>query len=229
MFERPHHQRIAHILRALDGKLLKDAKCYFGGGTAIVLQCGEYRESVDIDFLCADAAGYRSLREAIAPPTLGGLLRKAIKHARDVRTDRDKISTYIDVDGVNIRFELVREARIEFDASPLDIEGVPVLAHVDAYAEKLLANADRGMDRSTMSRDIIDLAMMIEAWGPVPRDSVIKAESAYGSSVRRAWDKSAALVSDDAYLRRSIEAMSMKDSLVAVIQENLAKPWATDV
>jgi len=26
--------------------------CLFGGGTALVLQLGEYRESVDIDFLC---------------------------------------------------------------------------------------------------------------------------------------------------------------------------------
>jgi hypothetical protein len=226
MFKRPHHQRIAYVLRALDGRLLKQAQCYFGGGTAIVLQCGEYRESVDIDFLCADAVGYRSLREAIAPPTLGSLLRKPIKHTRDVRTDRDKISTYLDVDGVNIRFELVREARIPLKPSSLDIEGVPVLANVDAYAEKLLANADRGVDRSTMSRDIIDLAMMVHTWGPVPRESVLKAELAYGSSVRKAWKKSVALVSDETYLARAVEAMSMDESLVAVIQESLERPWA---
>ncbi|MGN6482738.1 nucleotidyl transferase AbiEii/AbiGii toxin family protein [Luteibacter sp.] len=206
MFERPHHQRIAHVLRALDGSLLKSARCYFGGGTAIVLECGEFRESVDIDFLCADAAGYRTLREAIEPPTLGRLLRKPIKHARDVRTNRDKISTYLDVDGVNIRFELVREARIDFEPSTLDIEGVPVLSHVDAYAEKLMANTDRGLDRSTMSRDIIDLAMMVGSWGPVPPESLAKAEAAYGTAVARYWDKSLALVSDATYLKQCLEA-----------------------
>lgn len=34
----------------------------FGGGTALVLQLGEYRESVDIDFLCALGAN-RELAE----------------------------------------------------------------------------------------------------------------------------------------------------------------------
>jgi hypothetical protein len=155
--------------------------------------------------------------------------QRPIKHARDVRTDRDKISTYLDVDGVNIRFELVREGRIELDSSKLDIEGVPVLANVDAYAEKLLANADRGQDRSTMSRDIIDLAMMIDAWGAVPSESVAKAEAVYGSSVARSWDNSRALISSTDYLMRCLEAMSMDEGLAPVIQASLERPWGKGV
>ncbi|QWT21584.1 nucleotidyl transferase AbiEii/AbiGii toxin family protein [Bacillus sp. NP157] len=107
----------------------------------------------------------------------------------------------------------------------LDIEGVPVLTRVDSFAEKLLANADRGADRSTMSRDVIDLAMMIDAWGQVRGESVDKATAAYGTSVRKSWDRSAAMVADDAYLRRCIEAMSMDEALIPVIQANLAKAW----
>ena len=49
MFERPHHRRVAEALSALDADLLDEARCFFGGGTAIVLALGEYRESVDID------------------------------------------------------------------------------------------------------------------------------------------------------------------------------------
>ena len=61
MFERPHHQRIAQVLRALDGPLLRENNCLFGGGTAIALRYGEYRESVDISiFWCRMSA-------AIAP------------------------------------------------------------------------------------------------------------------------------------------------------------------
>ena len=48
MFERPHHQRIAQVLLTLDGSLLREHCCLFGGGTAIALCYGEYRESVDI-------------------------------------------------------------------------------------------------------------------------------------------------------------------------------------
>jgi hypothetical protein len=51
MFKRPHHQRIARVLAALDADLLHRHACWFGGGTCIALKQGEYRESVDIDFL----------------------------------------------------------------------------------------------------------------------------------------------------------------------------------
>ena len=63
MFRRPHHQRIARVLAALDTDLLRRHGCLFGGGTCIALRHGEYRESVDIDFLVSDALGYRELRQ----------------------------------------------------------------------------------------------------------------------------------------------------------------------
>ena len=52
MFERMHHQRIARVLESLNAPLLAANGCLFGGGTAIALRFGEYRESVDIDFMC---------------------------------------------------------------------------------------------------------------------------------------------------------------------------------
>lgn len=79
----------------MDSELLTRAKCHFGGGTAIALKLGgECHESVNIDFLYSDMDGYRLLRNAITPPTRGGVLRSPIKHLRDVRTQRDKISTF---------------------------------------------------------------------------------------------------------------------------------------
>lgn len=57
MFERLHHQRIVRVPGALDGAVLRGANCLFGGGTAIALRHGEYRELVAIDFLVSDAAG----------------------------------------------------------------------------------------------------------------------------------------------------------------------------
>ena len=65
MFERTHHQRIAQVLAALDGTLLRRYQCWFGGGTAISLRMGEYRESIDIDFLVSDPEGYRELRQRL--------------------------------------------------------------------------------------------------------------------------------------------------------------------
>ena len=68
MFERPHHQRIAQVLEALDASLLLKHRCLFGGGTAIALTHGEYRESVDIDFICSSVDGYREIRGLVSAP-----------------------------------------------------------------------------------------------------------------------------------------------------------------
>ena len=74
MFSRPHHQRIAQVIQSLNGRLLEQARCYFAGGTAIALSLNEYRQSLDIDFLCASNGGYRLLRNTVTDQGLGDLL-----------------------------------------------------------------------------------------------------------------------------------------------------------
>lgn len=148
MYKRPHHQRIFRVLEKMDADVLQRADCYFGGGTAIALMADEYRESVDIDFLCASADGYRLLRELVADNTLNSLMREPVRLARDLRKDRDKIYTAID-DGSGqppIKLEIVREARIALDGERVIGIPVPVLSRSDLYAEKILANADRWPD-----------------------------------------------------------------------------------
>ena len=65
MFERQHHRFIQQVLEALDGLALREHCCYFGGGTAIALREGEYRESVDLDFLVSRLSAYRELRQLL--------------------------------------------------------------------------------------------------------------------------------------------------------------------
>lgn len=64
MFERPHHQWIAQVLASLDDALLHRYQCWFGEGTAISLRRGEYRESIDIDFLVSDLGATASCARA---------------------------------------------------------------------------------------------------------------------------------------------------------------------
>ena len=187
MFERPHHRRVAAILQALDADLLAANGCLFGGGTAIALAHGEYRESVDIDFLVSAAQGYRTLRErltgpqgiqAIARP--GGLLEAS----RDIRADQYGIRTLLRTGGIDIKLEIVSEARIALDAPAAAdrICGVKTLTPLDLIATKLLANSDRWADDAVMSRDLIDLAMM-EPSKALLRLGAAKAAGAYGKSV----------------------------------------------
>jgi hypothetical protein len=217
MFERDHHNRIQTLLAALNSDFLAENKCFFGGGTAIVLALNEYRESVDIDFLCASQEGYRELRNTIHDSSLGAIFSRPVELARDVRADRYGIRTFLRVDGVPVKFEIVSEGRIEIAGEVNPVTGVPTLTRADMYAEKLLANADRYRDKAVASRDIIDLAMMIGHWGEVPAEAWGKVRQAYGSSADRAFKGAIEMVSDRAYLNQCLAKMHMAPELVEQI------------
>ena len=217
MFERDHHNRIQTLLSALDTDFLAKNKCFFGGGTAIVLALNEYRESVDIDFLCASQEGYRELRNTIHDASLGAIFSRPVELARDVRADRYGIRTFLRVDGVPVKFEIVSEGRIQVDGEMNPTTGVPTLTRADMYAEKLLANADRYRDKAVASRDIIDLAMMIGHWGEVPAAAWDKVRQAYGASADRAFEGAIEMVSDRAYLGQCLAKMHMAPELVEQI------------
>ena len=92
MFNRPHHQRIASLLASLNADFLAHSGCYFGGGTALVLSLNEYRESVDVDFLCSSLDGYRALRNTISSASLGDILALPVELVRDVRHDQLRLA-----------------------------------------------------------------------------------------------------------------------------------------
>lgn len=185
-FKRDHHNRILTVLQALDGALLENAKCYFGGGTAISLALDEYRESVDIDLICASPAGMRLLKDAVWQGGVPGLFREgaAIAAMRDLRSDHYGMRTALNVDGCTVKFEIIWEPRVDLAGSIHAGYGIPVLDRCDMYVEKLLANNDRWRDTAVLSRDIIDLSMMMLRWGPIPHQAWIKADLAYGPQVR---------------------------------------------
>lgn len=215
MFERPHHQRIAHVLAALDGGVLAQHGCWFGGGTCIALKFGEYRESVDIDFLVSDAAGYRELRqlltglEGLAPITRPGAM--PLELLREVRADQYGIRTQLNMDGHAIKFEVVREARIALQAAgPQDqLCGVSTLSVLDLAASKLLANSDRQADTGVFSRDVIDLAMM-DLTLPQLRAAQEKASEAYGAAITRDLAQAIDRLHDkQGWLERCMKVMAM--------------------
>lgn len=214
MYKREHHKRIQALLSSLNADFLKQNQCYFGGGTAIVLALDEYRESVDIDFLCASQDGYRELRNTIDNRSLGAIFARPVVLARDVRADRYGIRTFLRVDDVPVKFEIVSEGRIQIDGAVDPTTGVPTLTRSDMYAEKLLANTDRYSDKAVASRDIIDLAMMVGHWGPVPDVAWEKVRKAYGTSAERAYQGAIAMVSDRTYLSQCLAKMHMAPALV---------------
>lgn len=190
MFERPHHRRIARVLSALNGDLLRESNCLFGGGTAMALRFGEYRESVDMDFLVSNLESYRLLRQSLTGDEgFSGLLRpdgERFRLAREIRADQYGIRTALLLDESLIKFEIVLEARIQIEAATGKdkVCGISTLTLLDMATSKLLANADRWSDDGVFSRDVIDLAMMSPTL-PLLRKAVQKAQGAYGPAVTR--------------------------------------------
>lgn len=182
-FRRPEHRAVIAALRAMDAPLLRRCRCWFGGGTAIVLAIGEYRLSKDIDFLCADGDGYREIRSAVMAQGAAALFGPAVTPEREVRSDQYGIRTVISVAGVPLRFEIIREARIALDGGTHPAVPVPCLGPVERVAEKLLANADRGLDPATGCRDALDLGMIARRCGPWPAEAAALAAYAYGGEV----------------------------------------------
>lgn len=163
-------------------------RCLFGGGTAIVLSHGEYRESMDIDFLVSDRAGYQALRNLLKEKGINAIVRSGMRltPARDIRADQYGIRTMLRVAETEIKFEIVSEGRIQLEAPDPKkrICGVATLTSLDMTASKLLANSDRWADDSVFSRDLIDLAMLGQPQSVVAL-AIEKAAGAYGSSVER--------------------------------------------
>jgi hypothetical protein len=213
-FRRPHHKAIARALRAMNAEFLTRAGCFFGGGTALAMLLGEYRESRDIDFLTSTRAGFRALREEITNRSLGAVLRRELHLVREIRMDRDGIRTLFEVDGVRLKLEIVFESRLDL-AGELDPGfGVPVLRADYAIAEKLLANADRGLDESTSARDLIDLAFAAARFArPVLEDGMALAEQVYGTAVRRYLAAALEAFADRRRAAACINALAVDDTV----------------
>jgi Nucleotidyl transferase AbiEii toxin, Type IV TA system len=187
-FEIGHHQLIYRVLENLNSEFLSECRVYFGGGTLISLDFGEYRTSNDVDFICSFGSDYRKLRNAISDSP-GERLRQRtprilLKDNSDLEitrftADRYGIRMAIVVDRIPIKTEIIAEARFELD-SPRQPSWSPVecLSITDCFTSKLLANADRYADPSVHSRDLIDLAFLRSSQ-PIPPLAIEKAEAAY--------------------------------------------------
>ncbi len=208
-FIRPEHEIIAKVLAAMDSAFLMECECWFGGGTAIVLNNGEYRRSLDLDFLCASRDGYRKLREGFFDHGIRALFPEPVEKLRDVRADASGIRMMIGLEGQPIKFEIVNEPRIDLHGAYDPNLQIPTLSAESMFAEKLLANADRCQDRAVSYRDAIDLGRLVLAYGSIPPRAVEAAEEAYGKDVARFMVWVLNHLQDTSHVRFAAEALDM--------------------
>lgn len=184
MFEREPHQRIAALLKSFDEQVLLKHHCLLGGGTAIALARGEYREARHIELICCSAEAYRTIRQNIDAQDSSWLFRVPVRLTREPNFVRHGIRAAAVLDDTPVHIEIILEGRLPMKhPAPEDrVAGVWSMAEEDLVATKLMANADRYADDSCHSRDIIDLAMLATD-GILSPAGVAKARTVYEKNI----------------------------------------------
>lgn len=220
MYKYDHHNKIARLLQSFNPQTLEDTSSLFGGGTAIVLLCAknfpEYRESVDVDFMCSSGEGYSKLRSMVYGTDFSPLFSRPVEMIGDIRADQYGVRGRVKIDDSVIRLEFVREARIVLEAGE-PVCGVPALSKVDLFASKLLANVDRGTDMQSGAKYIVDLAMMQYAWGNIPDDAMAKAVQAYGPVVNKAYEKARQMLNKRPVFERYMKHLKIEPETQEII------------
>lgn len=221
-FRLDHHNKILTILESLDSDLLEKSFAYFGGGTLIALDFGEYRQSKDVDFICpVSLSGYRHLRTAVFEGGYKALFRdlKRVQIGRG-NTDQYGIRMVIEVEGELIKTEIIAEARFELDPPRYPAwSPVACLSINDCFTSKLLANSDRHMDDSVEARDLIDLAALRLQF-PIPQNAMDKAEHAYETlrplkvAVQRFQERSS-------FRRRCFSGLQIDDAQIPELMDGI--------
>jgi len=176
-----HHKLIRSVLNNFNADFFFANSIYFGGGTRIALEIDEYRESIDVDFLCPDKSSYRAVREQVTSNSLGNLVKQDFQYAREIMFDRYGVRTFIKEQDATIKLEIVSFDNYDLVADTRKLFPIPFIDQESCFYTKLLANSDRCMHGQC--KDIFDILAMYDAWGGIPQSAITKAEKHYGSSV----------------------------------------------
>lgn len=178
---RDHHQLIRTALENFNYYFFRENRIIFGGGTRIALELNEYRESIDIDFLCPDKLSFRAVRLETTEKSLGNLVKEDFYYPREIRADRDAVRCFIEIENTPIKLEFVSFADYNLQIDPTNPFKVPALSRSSCYLTKLLANADRYAN--SPYKDIFDILAMFSHWGEIPNDAWDEADTHYGKAL----------------------------------------------
>jgi hypothetical protein len=195
MYKRHRHNIIHHLLQQFNTPYLEANNILFGGGTRISLALGEYRESIDIDFLCPSTASYRAARSVISSSSLGELVNGDIKFAREIQVSRYAIRTVAEFEDTKVKMEFISLDDYQLNPMQNSPFGVPCIDIDSCYITKLLAHADRQGD--PLKKDFIDLMKMYEHWGEPSSKVWAEVERHYGSASKASIEKQLGRFIDD--------------------------------
>jgi len=169
-----HNQIWVLFETALNRPFLEAHQMLFAGGTLASMRYGEYRESLDLDFLCSDKRAFNDFRANF---------REAgdLKYARDSRITKDRVQSWIDIgEDTPLKADFFYEERMT--PTPDRFNGVLCLDPASMMGCKLMACSDRGVETGSEGKDATDI-IAIDLYAPPKtfEEGWKKAKDAYGS------------------------------------------------
>ena len=180
MYRRARHNAIHEALLQFDKAFLLDNKVLFGGGTRIAMELDEFRESVDIDFVCPSIESYRAVRSEVSSSSFGDLVSGELELIREIRADRYGVRTAIKVNDTPIKLEFISFSDYRLSMAETTSLPVPALDQDSCYITKLLALADRYAFPD--KKDFIDLLTMQRKWGAPSQKAWAEVKRHYGEA-----------------------------------------------
>jgi len=222
VYHRKYHQVIAKLLTHFNGDYFAEHNILFGGGTRIALELAEYRESVDVDFLCMNTPSYRAVRTQATNIGLGDLLIKPLDFVREIKMDRYAVRAFVNIDNINVKLEFVALDDYRLSKSDKSLFSLPCIDQQSCFLTKLLAHSDR--QYAPDKKDLFDLLMMYQAWGlptaptwaecdrhygKAPKQDLINALQMMQIKPEQFFNASVALAIDEKLAKRLIEKVSV--------------------
>lgn len=227
-YSRDHHQLIRIALENFNHDFFRENRIIFGGGTRIALELNEYRESIDIDFLCPDKQSFRAVRLETTEKSLGNLVKEDFYYPREIRADRDAVRCFIEIENTPIKLEFVSFADYNLQIDPSNPFIVPALSRSSCYLTKLLANADRYSNPPY--KDIFDILAMYSHWGEIPNDAWDEADTHYGKAiVFKNLKKACEHINDNLseYLRIATDQLDINQAYANTLLQNTNQEFLT--
>lgn len=204
------HRDIWKILTChLDHDLLKETDARFGGGTLVSMRHGEYRESVDVDFLLCKSRPFSAVKGQVRSIT-------DLKLAREPVVEKDAVRLWVEYEGRTVKIEFIHEQRFAF-GSPDNFCGINALNDMDLMACKLFAYSDRSIYAARPGKDISDILAVFRKYPEVMFPACMTVYAAYGSWFAEALKRLYA--AEEGSLKDILASVGVSDPYIKILAE----------
>lgn len=181
--KKEYFKKVKRFIKNLQEKIFLENQIYFGGGSAIALKYDEFRFSKDLDFLSSSKNGFYQLKNRIREDGISYLLKnEELIKVIDCKTNNYKITILLEMEETPLKIEILHTLDFKIEGDFNKELNIPQLSINDMFAQKISACIDRGLDKNTYGRDLLDLCVLLDKNKTINNDVLDNIENIYGKN-----------------------------------------------